>query len=634
MSEKVNISFTLGPVQGFLAQARRTRDLWSGSFLLSYLSGCAMSAVVRDGGWVILPDVSNEPLLSWIGGLKTGDPPRIGTIPNRFEAVAENPKKAALSASTAVKVAWNRIADAVWNGFLEGIAADHGCGTKSIWERQIAGFWEISWSVGPVGMASRKNWRSHTPPVEGGDHCTMMGDWQELSGFLRSKDNKKQKEFWYRLRSQHKVGNLDLREDERLCAIALIKRLFPKVSTEAIGWQVDGNNWPSTLYVAAVPWLEKVAAGSPELAENYARAVSSSAKEARRSGISKQIGSLRSLGSQPFLDLDGNYYFIGTLEDCRRTPLSNMPKTIENCESKPGHARDIRRGLEIQLKDLYKAWGAPSPFYGLLIMDGDKMGELIKADGIEVSRALKAFTRDVIPTVRDHNGVTIYAGGDDVLAMLPLPYTLGCASDLSQKFEGAFKARKMKATISSGLVFSHYHVPLRTVLREAHYILDEIAKDDNGRGSIAVSVLKNSGKYCQWVTTWEGLKGRMETRIDDLVSATVEANQKQFSTSFFYKTRDLLNLLSENPVWRPGSYWKLTENLEGLNPLDLMMAEYMRSQIGSFSKEEAKGWVEELLGVCYRNKRDKEGVSRSDEKCLSADAALLVKFLSMGGDGE
>ncbi len=126
----------------------------------------------------------------------------------------------------------------------------------------------------------------------------------------------------------------------------------------------------------------------------------------------------------------------------------------------------------------------------------------------------------------------------------------------------------------------------------------------------------------------------METRIDDLVSATVEANQKQFSTSFFYKTRDLLNLLSENPVWRPGSYWKLTENLEGLNPLDLMMAEYMRSQIGSFSKEEAKGWVEELLGVCYRNKRDKEGVSRSDEKCLSADAALLVKFLSMGGDGE
>jgi len=43
MSE--NVHFALGPVQGFVAQARRTRDLWSGSFILSYLSGCAMNAV-------------------------------------------------------------------------------------------------------------------------------------------------------------------------------------------------------------------------------------------------------------------------------------------------------------------------------------------------------------------------------------------------------------------------------------------------------------------------------------------------------------------------------------------------------------------------------------------------------------
>ncbi|MDQ3773077.1 MAG: hypothetical protein M3461_01130 [Pseudomonadota bacterium] len=31
------LHFTLGPVQGFVAQARRTRDLWGGSFLLSWL---------------------------------------------------------------------------------------------------------------------------------------------------------------------------------------------------------------------------------------------------------------------------------------------------------------------------------------------------------------------------------------------------------------------------------------------------------------------------------------------------------------------------------------------------------------------------------------------------------------------
>jgi hypothetical protein len=37
--------FHIGPVQGFIAQARRTRDLWAGSFLLSWLAAQAMAAV-------------------------------------------------------------------------------------------------------------------------------------------------------------------------------------------------------------------------------------------------------------------------------------------------------------------------------------------------------------------------------------------------------------------------------------------------------------------------------------------------------------------------------------------------------------------------------------------------------------
>jgi hypothetical protein len=40
---------TLGPVQDFIAQARRTRDLWYGSHLLSEL-GRAAARVLADGG--------------------------------------------------------------------------------------------------------------------------------------------------------------------------------------------------------------------------------------------------------------------------------------------------------------------------------------------------------------------------------------------------------------------------------------------------------------------------------------------------------------------------------------------------------------------------------------------------------
>ena len=47
------LNFSIGPVQGFIARARKTRDFWAGSFLLSYLAGQAMA--VREEEAVTLP---------------------------------------------------------------------------------------------------------------------------------------------------------------------------------------------------------------------------------------------------------------------------------------------------------------------------------------------------------------------------------------------------------------------------------------------------------------------------------------------------------------------------------------------------------------------------------------------------
>jgi len=62
---------TLGPVQGFVAQARRSRDFWAGSFILSWLSGVAMSAVRTQGGEIIFPK-ADENFLAWLGVTKEG----------------------------------------------------------------------------------------------------------------------------------------------------------------------------------------------------------------------------------------------------------------------------------------------------------------------------------------------------------------------------------------------------------------------------------------------------------------------------------------------------------------------------------------------------------------------------------
>jgi len=105
-----------------------------------------------------------------------------------------------------------------------------------------------------------------------------------------------QDKFWSEL--QQKTSGMDLRPDERLCSIALIKRMFPTVSEDVIGWTVYADRWPSTPYVAAIPWL-KVVLESSELiscADKYAEAAIAAAEQVKRNGVSERIFGERGKG--------------------------------------------------------------------------------------------------------------------------------------------------------------------------------------------------------------------------------------------------------------------------------------------------------------------------------------------------
>ncbi len=106
--------FTLGPVQSFVAQARRTRDFWAGSFLLSYLSAVAIKAVEKQGGDLIFPIVE-ENYLEWLEHIASGNPPQQGCIPNRFKGgTAEVPGDFEPQLiEDSIKQAWKGLADDV-----------------------------------------------------------------------------------------------------------------------------------------------------------------------------------------------------------------------------------------------------------------------------------------------------------------------------------------------------------------------------------------------------------------------------------------------------------------------------------------------------------------------------------------
>src|SRR5260370_10409861 len=60
--------FQLGPVQDFIAQARSTRDLWSGSYRLSWMMAHVIKKLADELGpdCVIFPNMRGQPLYDWL----------------------------------------------------------------------------------------------------------------------------------------------------------------------------------------------------------------------------------------------------------------------------------------------------------------------------------------------------------------------------------------------------------------------------------------------------------------------------------------------------------------------------------------------------------------------------------------
>jgi CRISPR-associated protein Cmr2 len=182
--DKKYFHFTLGPVQGFVAQARRTRDFWAGSFILSWLAAVAMRSVQKQQGTIIFPK-PDEDYLKCLEGQGQDKPPTQGSVPNRFKAQVDSQFDPQITVDS-VQTAWRELAEIVWQADLAEILPDNP-NHRQIWERQISHFFEISWSLTEDEQVSnildrRKNWRNHFAPAEPGVKCMIMEGWQELSG--------------------------------------------------------------------------------------------------------------------------------------------------------------------------------------------------------------------------------------------------------------------------------------------------------------------------------------------------------------------------------------------------------------------------------------------------------------------
>lgn len=622
--------FTLGPVQGFVAQARRTRDFWAGSFLLSWLAGAAMQTVIEQEGKIVFP-IADEDYLGWLHGKGSGKPPRQGGIPNRFKATVGEHFQPVL-VEQAVRDAWRAVAEMVWQKDLAR-HCQRDPDSRVIWDRQINGFWEIAWALGDDDslLDRRKNWRTQLAPDEAGIKCSVMAGWQELSGLLApdTKELKNKLEaFWQPIREQ---CERDLADDETLCAIAFVKRRFSRCFGQVRakmpggwtlhGWKVNSQT-PSTLDLAAANWLAQAVQSGSETTLDRLHDAANALFAPDDCGVNRLRCVKTAYQSRDRTHLNSSALFSHVLENKKECPDQAA-------------ARAMRQAIKaLNVKE------PPSPFYAILLMDGDSLGELLRKSGSAVSKALERFIEKVPNLVDQHNGFLIYAGGDDVLALLPLEDALQCAADIRQCYLDAFKSvfgtDQSPSTISAAVEYAHVKMPLTRILRDAHELLDVVAKDGRGRDALAVRVWKPGGEAVEWAMPWERVFDQDGKLAIEQQATQFAGDKAEFSSKFFYKIREHFDLLNP-PRAKPGQAEE-EAIFEDNDALSLLAVDYLASGINEGRKpklklDNAKRIIQPLLEQCRPVVRSKSGdrVSFSISNRLEADGALLVRFLARKG---
>jgi CRISPR-associated protein Cmr2 len=150
--------FTIGPVQAFISAARRTQDLWAGSYLLSYLNWAAIEVIAEEIGpdAVIFPNLLGQPLCDrWLKnqGVLAESPRKedliLPSLPNRFLAIvpAEQGADLAKQADKAMRSQWDKISEAVCLD-LEKILG-YSPVWKQTWQKQTGNLFETYWQVYP-----------------------------------------------------------------------------------------------------------------------------------------------------------------------------------------------------------------------------------------------------------------------------------------------------------------------------------------------------------------------------------------------------------------------------------------------------------------------------------------------------
>lgn len=574
----------LGPVQGFIKSARRTRDLAFGSAFLSELAKAAVRTLIKEdpSAEMIFPvkweaqDTPNK-LLAYVSGAPGALAEEIrkavdARVKEFWDDVCHSIEK---SASKELELFWSKELEALWSK------------EKPKAQLQVLDLVEYTWAAVAFDardgeydrarrlletvMAARKNTRDFAPVSWGSDAPKSSLDGalesvipEKIYPISWSRVERAPGDQRERLKHEYSQKMRSLRErfgagpHEKLSGVDLLKRrgpLFfpgkgertPAADSAPANQERTEQSFPSTSHIAALPFLRALNAGDASL-----RSRAETWKEAYLSAC-KTHSDLQGIAFTP--DVLPRYYRgqnywqeIFSLDEYDGALLfpERFPDVIGDTQALRAAHQGLQKMTQILDNFFREIHLRPSPYYALLVADGDSMGKVIdhlaksgsarEAMGWhqKFSEALATFAGEAERIVKPassaetdmtggdkitpgSDGVPIYTGGDDVLALLPLHTAIQCARQLASSFRETLadfhNEEKESPTLSVGLAIVHHLHPLGDALEIARRA-ERQAKQIPGKNALAIIVQKRSGPPCLVKGQWNVLDTRLERHIE------------------------------------------------------------------------------------------------------------------------